>query len=83
MDNAGNTKVADFGLAAVSKADGSGLTQQCGTPEFTAPEIVAGREYSGPAVDLWSCGVVLYELLTGELPFAGNTQAELFKHIKK
>lgn len=83
MDNAGNCKIADFGLAAVTKADGAGLKQQCGTPEFTAPEIVMGREYSGPAVDLWSCGVILYELLTGVLPFAGNTTADLFKAIRK
>ena len=47
----GNPKIADFGLAGVmAPFNASGFTLQCGTPEFTAPEIVGGKEYEGPAV---------------------------------
>eukprot|EP00877_Chromochloris_zofingiensis_P009791 jgi/Chrzof1/5065/Cz15g10150.t1 len=83
MDTANNVKVADFGLAAVMAPFSGSLTLQCGTPEFTAPEIVGGKEYEGPAVDLWSLGVMLYESLCGSLPFKGATQAALFKAIQR
>lgn len=59
------------------------LVAQCGTPEFTAPEITVGREYDGTSVDIWSMGVILYEALTGVLPFRGANQAALFKAIQK
>ena len=58
-----NVKIADFGLAGITTPFSGNLRQLCGTPEFTAPEIVQGKEYSGPAVDIWSLGVILYELL--------------------
>jgi serine/threonine protein kinase len=44
---------------------------------------VEGREYNGPAVDLWSSGVMLYEALGGTLPFKGSTTAALFKAISR
>ena len=44
-----------------------------GTPHYMAPEIVLGKEYN-ELVDLWSVGVILYELMVGELPFGGNTE---------
>lgn len=59
------------------------LPLQCGTPEFTAPEITTGREYDGPSVDMWSMGVILYEALTGSLPFKGASTAALFKAIQR
>nr|BAU61590.1 AMP-activated protein kinase [Gonium pectorale]BAU61613.1 AMP-activated protein kinase [Gonium pectorale] len=83
MDGEGNLKIADFGLAAVTAPFNGGLTLQCGTPEFTAPEITVGREYDGPSVDIWSMGVILYEMLAGTLPFKGANQAALFKAIQK
>ena len=63
MDESMNVKIADFGLAGITTPFSGNLRQLCGTPEFTAPEIVQGKEYSGPAVDIWSLGVILYELL--------------------
>ncbi len=63
MDESSNVKIADFGLAGITTPFSGNLRQLCGTPEFTAPEIVQGKEYSGPAVDIWSLGVILYELL--------------------
>ncbi|EFJ44410.1 hypothetical protein VOLCADRAFT_82801 [Volvox carteri f. nagariensis] len=83
MDEYYNLKIADFGLAAVAAPFSGGLTLQCGTPEFTAPEITVGREYDGPSVDIWSMGVILYEALCGALPFKGTTQAGLFKAIQR
>jgi serine/threonine protein kinase len=76
----GTPKIADFGLAGVAAPfNGSGFKLQCGTPEFTAPEVVAGAEYEGTAVDLWSVGVMLYEALSGQLPFRGSSQPALFR----
>ena len=67
MDESTNVKIADFGLAGITTPFSGNLRQLCGTPEFTAPEIVQGKEYSGPAVDIWSLGVILYELLQARL----------------
>ncbi len=53
--------MGDFGFARVVKG---GLTTQCGTPGFVAPEILRGCEY-GLKVDVWSTGVILYILLGG------------------
>eukprot|EP00798_Chlamydomonas_sp_ICE-L_P010339 gene10339-8275_t len=64
LDDSGNIKIADFGLAAVTAPFSKGLTDQVGTPQFTAPEIINGLEYEGPSVDIWSLGVILYEALT-------------------
>ncbi|KAF6252274.1 AMP-activated protein kinase [Scenedesmus sp. NREL 46B-D3] len=80
----GTPKIADFGLAGVvAPFNGSGFKLQCGTPEFTAPEIVGGAEYEGTAVDLWSVGVMLYEALSGQLPFHGSSQPALFRSIRR
>lgn len=83
LDEQQNIKIADFGLAAVAAPFSGGLTLQCGTPEFTAPEVIAGREYDGPAVDIWSLGVILHEALTGSLPFKATGQQALFKAIQR
>nr|AML79213.1 putative LOV domain-containing protein [Volvox aureus] len=83
MDEHNNVKIADFGLAAVAAPFSGGLTLQCGTPEFTAPEITVGREYDGASVDIWSMGVMLYEALCGALPFKGSSHTALFKAIQR
>eukprot|EP00192_Tetraselmis_astigmatica_P004751 CAMPEP_0117653568 /NCGR_PEP_ID=MMETSP0804-20121206/3264_1 /TAXON_ID=1074897 /ORGANISM="Tetraselmis astigmatica, Strain CCMP880" /LENGTH=473 /DNA_ID=CAMNT_0005459759 /DNA_START=382 /DNA_END=1803 /DNA_ORIENTATION=- len=83
MDENNVVKIADFGLAAITAPFEEGLTLMCGTPEFTAPEIVQGREYDGPSVDIWSLGVMFFELLAGYLPFKATDHKELFKLITK
>ena len=47
-----------------------------------APEVISGRMYAGPEVDIWSCGVILYALLCGRLPFDDENISVLFRKIK-
>lgn len=68
LDEAGNVKVADFGLSNCLQ-DGDFLRTSCGSPNYAAPEVISGLLYAGPEVDVWSCGVILYALLCGSLPF--------------
>ncbi len=83
IDRSGNVKVMDFGLAKAASADGS-LTQSgviMGTPNYLSPEQGRGDPIDGRA-DLYSLGVVMYELLAGDLPFRADTPAGLiFKHV--
>jgi len=75
-------KLIDFGLANLMK-DGTFLRTSCGSPNYAAPEVISGRLYAGPEIDVWSCGVVLYALLCGCLPFDEETIPLLFSKIKK
>jgi tetratricopeptide (TPR) repeat protein len=76
-------KVTDFGLAKPMEG-GADLTitgMACGTPNYMAPELVRGSKRIGPAVDVYSFGAVLYEMLTGRPPFAGVTGGEVMEQI--
>lgn len=68
LDASLNVKLADFGMAAL-ESNGKLLETSCGLPHYAAPEIVLGLKYHGAASDVWSCGVILFALLTGRLPF--------------
>jgi len=72
-------KLADFGFA--KKVEGKSLDTQCGTPGYVAPEILKGKKY-GTAVDMWSCGVIIYILLGGYPPFHDDNHAILYRKIK-
>ncbi|CCA73157.1 related to serine/threonine protein kinase [Serendipita indica DSM 11827] len=61
-------KIADFGMSALDSLNGL-LRTSCGSPHYASPEIVRGHTYSGAVSDIWSCGVILYALLTSRLPF--------------
>lgn len=78
-------KLCDFGLSnfidrAVANSNGTDNTMQSqiGTPGYVAPEVVR-REAYGPPVDLWSCGVVLYVMLSGRMPFYGKNDVEILR----
>ncbi|KAH7443924.1 hypothetical protein KP509_02G056100 [Ceratopteris richardii] len=85
LDSCGTLKVSDFGLSAVPqqlRADGLFHTT-CGTPNYVAPEIIADKGYDGAKVDIWSCGVILFVLMAGYLPFNNPNLMILYKKIYK
>jgi len=71
-------KLADFGLSKVYT--GEALQTACGTPYYVAPEILQGEGYDYK-IDTWAAGVLLYVLLSGRLPFSGDSDVELFRAI--
>ncbi|KAG5490352.1 hypothetical protein JKF63_00472 [Porcisia hertigi] len=75
-------KLIDFGLSNITK-DGEFLATSCGSPNYAAPEVISGKLYFGPEVDVWSCGVILYALLCGCLPFDEDSIPLLFAKIRK
>ncbi|KAK4407487.1 CBL-interacting serine/threonine-protein kinase, partial [Sesamum angolense] len=83
LDAAGNLKVSDFGLSALSQQvrDDGLLHTTCGTPNYVAPEVLNDRGYHGATADLWSCGVILFVLLAGYLPFDDSNLMNLYKKI--
>lgn len=80
LDSDFNIKIADFGLSNII-TDGNFLKTSCGSPNYAAPEVISGKLYAGPEVDVWSCGVILYVLLCGRLPFDDDYIPALFKKI--
>lgn len=78
-DNDSYIKLADFGFAARVHVPKS-LTKQCGTPFFVSPEILMRQPYDQQS-DMWSVGCIIFLLLSGNLPFMGRSQKELFKKI--
>jgi 5'-AMP-activated protein kinase catalytic alpha subunit len=57
------------------------LKTACGSPCYAAPEMIAGKRYQGSNVDIWSCGVILFALVCGYLPFEDPNTANLYKKI--
>ncbi|CAG8890416.1 unnamed protein product [Penicillium egyptiacum] len=82
LDSNHNVKLADFGMAALQPA-GHWLNTSCGSPHYAAPEIIYGRKYRGDRADMWSCGIILYALLTGYLPFDGGDLGSTLRLVKK
>lgn len=80
LDSKGDLKVSDFGLSALRKP-GDMLKTACGSPCYVAPELLANKGYDGAAADVWSCGVILFELLAGRLPFDERNLLVLYKKI--
>ena len=68
MDRHGNIKIVDFGMAALQPAN-KWLTTSCGSPHYASPEVIQAQEYRGDRADIWSCGIILFAMLTGTLPF--------------
>ena len=75
-------KIIDFGLS--HEYDGNFLLEtKCGSPSYASPEIISGTSYDGYKVDVWCCGIILYAMVCGYLPFEGENNNELFKMILK
>merc|ERR1719433_709421 len=81
LDDQNRERIADFGLSNMIY-DGNFLKTSCGSPNYAAPEVISGQLYAGPEVDVWSCGVILYALLCGSLPFDDENIPNLFRRIR-
>lgn len=82
LDEKHNIKIADFGMASVQVADDF-LETSCGSPHYACPEVVRGIRYDGMKADIWSCGVILYALIVGCLPFDDDNLRVLLEKVKK
>jgi RAC serine/threonine-protein kinase len=83
LDAQGHVRLTDFGLSKEGISNSSsGANSFCGTPEYLAPEIL-NRQGHGRAVDWWSLGALLYEMLTGLPPFYCRDREKLFEKIRK
>ncbi|KAG6535332.1 CBL-interacting protein kinase 29-like [Zingiber officinale] len=86
LDDAGDLKVSDFGFAALRPSSDCDrlLHTQCGTPAYVSPEILSGKKrhgYDGAKADIWSCGVILFVLNAGYLPFNDSNLISLYRKI--
>jgi len=82
LDEKKNIKIADFGMASVQVENGM-LETSCGSPHYACPEVVRGIRYDGRKADTWSCGVILYALVVGCLPFDDDNLRVLLEKVKR
>jgi len=78
----GSLKIADFGIARVEKSELTQVGTMMGTPAYMSPEQFMGQPVDGRS-DIFSCGVILYQFLTGEKPFAGNNTTIMYKVLNE
>lgn len=82
LDSKNCPKIADFGLSKEAHKCPIFATY-CGSPLYTAPEILHGRKYMGPECDVWSMGVILYTMLTATMPFDDTNFPKFMKKIDR
>ena len=82
LDHNHNIKIVDFGLSNTYQKNEL-LKTACGSPCYAAPEMIAGKEYTGFKVDIWSSGVILFAMICGYLPFEDPKTSKLYKKILK
>lgn len=82
FDTRGRVKISDFGLSRISQPHALTGTQ-CGSPCYASPECLSGQPYDPFLSDIWACGVILYVMVTGQLPWTGINNREMFEQIKK
>ena len=82
ISKSGNIKIIDFGLSNLYAPDRH-LSTFCGSLYFAAPELLNAKVYTGPEVDVWSFGIVLYVLVCGKVPFDDQSMPALHAKIKR
>ena len=82
IDEYGNIKISDFGMSRFVTRSGLAKTP-CGSPCYASPECIKGGSYDGRKSDMWSCGVVCYAMLTGQLPWTKRNQRQLYEQIAR
>jgi len=80
LDHEKNIRLVDFGLSNTYKPNEM-LKTACGSPCYAAPEMINGLQYYGSRVDVWSCGVILFAMVAGYLPFEDKSTAKLYQKI--
>lgn len=86
LSEAGVLKISDFGLSNLQRCTQTGtnmLQTVCGTPNYVAPEVLKEQGYDGLIADVWSCGVILFVMLAGYLPFDDENMNSLFSKIER
>lgn len=81
LDRQLNIKIADFGMTSLNRP-GSLLETSCGSPHYCDPMVVSGEMYDGLKADIWSCGVILYAMVTGRLPFDDDNIQRLLQKVQ-
>lgn len=81
LDERGDVKITDFGFSR-TYVGGQLLSTACGSPYYAAPEMLAREEYDPLLCDLWSCGVILYMMVCGRLPFEDPSVAIMYQKIR-
>ncbi|KJE96855.1 CAMK/CAMKL/BRSK protein kinase [Capsaspora owczarzaki ATCC 30864] len=81
LDADRNIKIADFGMASLQVGEKM-LETSCGSPHYASPEVIRGVKYDGRGADIWSCGIILFALLTGNLPFDDENIHRLLNKVK-
>ncbi|KAJ3156762.1 hypothetical protein HDU86_003528 [Geranomyces michiganensis] len=81
LDADGAIKIIDYGFTNLVKHDGKMLETFCGSAAYAAPEMIAGKKYTGPEADVWSMGVILYVIVAGVMPFDDRHMGRMFAAI--
>ena len=79
----GEAKLSDFGLSVALREFEDFTSTSCGSPCYASPEILAGDPYNTFVSDIWSAGVVLYAMVSGQLPWTKRNKAQLYYQIRK
>ena len=74
-------KIIDFGFSLRAGSNPI-LSHFCGTPHYMDPDLARKTNYNGYAADVWACGIILYIIMVGSLPFFAEYEADLFRKIQ-
>ena len=81
LDNKKRILISDFGLSILSKDYNNLLSTPCGTPSYAPPEMLVGKKYNGVYSDIWSCGIILYTMLAGNLPCSDSKENLVYQNM--